>query len=164
MKTEKVPANWLDNSSPANVKNCSIGGDNTSSCHRDRIGMLKRTWALYILWLIQIFSAINTFRRGRGCCAGCDDVRACRSVWRRRRMRAIASVSACHRLAIVGPVADIRAPAAPAAPDLSMSRTPQDALSPPNKAHSHATERTRTLPYLNGTIVSHSVPQIFYVG
>lgn len=33
---------------------------NTSSCRRDRYGMFKRTRAFYLIWLIQIFSAINT--------------------------------------------------------------------------------------------------------
>lgn len=100
----------------------------------------------------------------RGVAGGCDD-RGCRRDGG-RRMRAIASVSACHRQAIVAAVADIRAWRARCgrAPDLSTSRAgpARDALSPPNKAHSHATERTRThpsrTPYLNGTIVSHSFP------
>lgn len=78
-------------------------------------------------------------------------------------MRAIASVSSCHWLAIVVPVADIRARPRPA-PDLSTSRT-RPAAAPRPRCHRikriltllNARELAR-LPYLNGAIVSHSVP------
>ncbi|CAB3248229.1 unnamed protein product [Arctia plantaginis] len=90
--------------------------------------MFKRTRPFYLIWLIQIFSAINTGWRGdEG--LGRGDVSGCRRDGG-RRMRAIASVSACHRRTIVGLVADIRAWRAHCgrAPDLSTSRAGRPAL------------------------------------
>lgn len=161
METKKLPVNRLDNSlhsltSPAKVRVVSFQrGDNTSSCHRDRIGMLKQTWAFYLLWLIQIFSAINTaggWSEGAGCddatttfalVAPCDGAGACEQLRQCQRVTD-------EPLWAPWPIYEHGAPAAHTwFIDVPRQRTPhwmRDALSPPNKAHSHATERTRTRP------------------
>lgn len=127
--------------------------------------MFKRTRPFYLIWLIQIFSAINT--GWRGCGGGWrGSVTSRLSAWRRTAHASncvSVSVSPAAHCGRCGRYTSVASPLRLRTWFIDVPRWPaRDALSPPNKAHSHATERTRThpsrTPYLNGTIVSHSFP------